>query len=96
MTLLTIAIARLQEEFKAAGKEALFEATKVFLTGDKQRSSYATLALKLGTTETALATTVSRMRQRYGELLKTEIANSVSTPIEVEDEWQRLFAALRL
>jgi len=96
MTLLAETIARLHGEFKAAGKEALFESCKVFLTGERQGPSYAALALKLGTTEAALKTAVSRMRQRYGELLGAEIAKTVSTPEEVEEEFHRLFSALRL
>lgn len=94
MTLLTETIARLQGEFTAAGKEALFEATKVFLTGEKHAPPYAKLALELGTTEAALKTAVSRMRQRYGELLGKEIAKTVSTPDEVKEELYGLFSAL--
>lgn len=94
MTLLNETIARLQEEFAVSGKGALFEEIKIFLTGEKRAASYAELALKLGMTEAALKMAVSRMRQRYGELLRAEIANTVSSQDEVETELRALFAAL--
>jgi len=94
MTLLNQAVARLRDEYDAAGKGALFEATKIFLTGEKQAASYAELAARLGTTEAALKMAVSRMKQRYGELLRAEIENTVSDPAEVEEELRSLFAAL--
>ncbi len=94
ITLLEQAVARLCEEFAAAGKQKQFTEIKVFLTGEKQAGSYAEMAVKLETTEAALKMAVSRMRQRYGELLKAEIANTVSSPEEVEEELRALFAAL--
>ena len=87
-------IARLQGEYVAAGKAALFEELKIFLTGEKRAVAYAELAANLGTTEAALKMTVSRMRHRYGELLRTEIAQTVAGPEEIEDELRALFAAL--
>lgn len=94
MTLLEQVVERLRNEFVAAEKGALFVELKVFLTGDKRACSYAELATELGMTEAALKMAVSRMRQRYGELLRIEIANTVSRPEEVEEEMQALFAAL--
>ena len=93
-TLLNQALARLREEFVAAGKEALFENTKSFLTGEKQAQSYAELAARQETTEAALKMAVSRMRQRYGELLRAEIANTVTRPEEVDEELRALMGAL--
>ena len=87
-------LARLREEFTAAGKGALFEELKMFLTGEKRPISYGELAFKLQTTEPALKMAVSRMRQRYGELLRVEIGNTVASPAEVDDELRALFAAL--
>ncbi len=94
MTLLERVLAHLRSEFLAAGKGATFEELKVFLTGEKRPVSYAQLAAKLQTTEAALKMSVSRMRQRYGELLRAEIANTVTTPEEVEEELRALFAVL--
>ena len=93
-TLLEQVVTRLQAEFVAADKAALFAKLKIFLTGDKHACGYADLAVKLGTTEAALKMAVSRMRQRYGELLRAEIANTVSSAEEVDEELRSLFAAL--
>lgn len=94
ITLLEHAVAKLRDEFVAGGKEALFNELKVFLTGEKRSVSYAELAEKLKTTEAALKMAVTRMRQRYGELLREEISNTVAGPAEVEEELRALFAAL--
>jgi RNA polymerase sigma-70 factor (ECF subfamily) len=92
--LLEQVLGRLQNEFATAGKAALFEELKIFLTGEKRTGSYSELAVKLGTTEAALKMSVSRMRQRYGELLRAEIANTVARPEDVDEELRALFAAL--
>ena len=94
ITLLEQVVAKLREEFMMAGKPALFDELKIFLTGEKRANSYAGLAARLGTTEGALKMTVSRMKKRYGELLRAEIANTVSEPVEIEGELRALFAAL--
>jgi RNA polymerase sigma-70 factor (ECF subfamily) len=95
-TLLEQAVIRLRDEFIAEGKGPLFEQQKVFLTGERQAGGYAELAVKLGSTEAALKMAVSRMRRRYGELLRGEIAHTVAGPEEVEEELRALFAALSL
>ena len=95
MTLLGQTVSRLREEFLAAGRGALFDEIKIFLTGEKAKGRYADLAAKLQTTEAALKMAVSRMKQRYGELLRAEIVNTVSGPEEVEEELRALRAALR-
>ena len=94
MTLLEQGLVALQREFKAAGKGAWFDELKVFLTGEKQNASYADLARKLATTEGALKTAVSRLRQRYAGLLREEVARTVATPEEVEEELRALLGAL--
>lgn len=95
-TLLEQVIIRLREEYVAAGKKAFFDEFKIFLTGETRAVSYAELALNLETTEAALKMAVSRMRHRYGELLRAEIANTVSSPEEIDEELHALFAALSL
>ena len=81
-------------EWKETDKAKLFDELKIFLTGERPQVSYAELAQKLSMSEAALKMTVSRMRRRYGELLRAEIANTVSTSEQVNDELQALFAAL--
>jgi RNA polymerase sigma-70 factor (ECF subfamily) len=85
---------RLETEFGAAGKAGLFENLKGFLTSEKESPPYAELAAAIGTTVPALKMAVSRMRHRYAELLREAIAATVSTPEQVEEELQALFAAL--
>jgi RNA polymerase sigma factor (sigma-70 family) len=94
MSLLEQSLNRLRAEATDAGKADTFERLKGFLTGDKHAVTYAELARQMNTTEAALKMTVSRMRARYGELLREEIANTVTTPNEIEDELRALFAAL--
>jgi RNA polymerase sigma factor (sigma-70 family) len=94
LALLEQVLTRLRAEFVAAGKGAFFEELKIFLTGEKRTVSYTELALKLNSTEAALKMAVSRMRQRYAQLLRAEIAETVTGPESVEEELRALFAAL--
>ena len=94
--LLDQVLSNLREEFATAGKSALFEEVKIFLTGEKRAVSYAELATKLNTTEAALKMAVSRMRHRYGELLRAQIANTVARSEEIDEELRALMAALSL
>jgi DNA-directed RNA polymerase specialized sigma24 family protein len=93
-TLLDRTVARLRDEWVASGKEGQFENLRIFLTGEKRASSYAILADQLKTTTAALKMAVSRMRKRYGELLREEIGNTLSANEEVDEEMRSLFAAL--
>jgi DNA-directed RNA polymerase specialized sigma24 family protein len=94
VTLLEQVMARLQAEHEKAGKLELFNTLKIFLTASRGAGSYSDLAVKLDTTEAALKMAVSRMRRRYGELLREEISRTVSTPQEADEELRALFAAL--
>ena len=94
MTLLEQVINRLREEYLSTRKAALFDALQIFLTGDRHAGRYAEVALRLKTTEAALKMAVSRMRRRYGELLRAEIESTVSTREEADDEMRALLAAL--
>jgi DNA-directed RNA polymerase specialized sigma24 family protein len=93
-TLLDRTVARLREEWLESGKGGEFEKLRIFLTGEKRASSYADLANQLKTTTAALKMSVSRMRKRYGELLREEVANTLSANEEVDEEMRSLFAAL--
>ena len=55
---------------------------------------YAEIATRLGMSEGAVKVAVHRLRQRYREVLRAEIADTVASPAEVEDELRNLFAAL--
>lgn len=94
LALLERVLARLQEEHQAAGRRALFESLKDTLTRDRQGLPYATVASQLGMTEGAVKVAVHRLRLRYRELLRLEIAATVDNPGDVETELRELFAAL--
>ena len=94
LTLLEQVVTRLHDEFHAAGKAELFDELKIFLTGDKHAGRYSEIAAGLGSTEPAVKMAVSRMRRRYGELLRAEIESTVSTRQEADDEMRALLAAL--
>jgi RNA polymerase sigma-70 factor (ECF subfamily) len=87
-------LGRLRDEVDQAGRSAHFAELKVFLTGEQSPVSYAMLAAKLGTNEASLRKEVQRLRYRYGELLREEIARTVASPAEAEDELCHLFTVL--
>jgi DNA-directed RNA polymerase specialized sigma24 family protein len=84
---------KLREESEADGKSQLFEALKPSLTGDEPARSKT--AARLGLSESALKAAVHRLRQRYRELLRAEIAETVSTRTEIDDEMRHLVEVLR-
>ena len=93
--LLDRALAALRTEFEQSGKVALFEKLKVFVWGEKSGVPYAEMAAQLGMTEGAVKVAVHRLRQRYGELLRAEVAQTVSTPAEVNEELRYLVSVIR-
>jgi len=90
MALFRNALARLQEESAAKGKSAQFEQLKEFLSAEPGEGKYAEIASRLGMSSGAVAVAVHRLRQRYGELVREEIAHTVTTPAEVEEEMRYL------
>jgi RNA polymerase sigma-70 factor (ECF subfamily) len=84
---------RLQREMERNGQARQFQALREFIGGGVQ-SSYFTPAAELGMSESAARMAASRLRGRYRELLKEEIAHTVSSADEVEDEIRQLFAAV--
>jgi RNA polymerase sigma-70 factor (ECF subfamily) len=94
LTLLDRVLARVREEFAARGKGELFDRLRLYLVGDRGAPPPQQAAAELGLSVGAFKVAVHRMRQRYGELLREEIAQTVGGPDEVEDEVRALFAAL--
>jgi RNA polymerase sigma-70 factor (ECF subfamily) len=94
ITLLEQVYQRLGEEYRAAGKSALFDTLRVALAGKSDAAPYAELARQLDMSEGAVKVAVHRLRQRYRELLRETIADTVSGPDEVEDELRYLFRTL--
>jgi RNA polymerase sigma-70 factor (ECF subfamily) len=95
LTLLEQALNRLRQEFAGSGKQQLFESLKGTLTGDSSAEPYSQIAEKLSMSEQAVKVAVHRMRQRYKELLRGEIAQTVATDEEIDDELRDLFNAVR-
>jgi RNA polymerase sigma factor (sigma-70 family) len=84
---------RLEREHDTPDKRALFEALKPELQGASE-STYAQIAERLATTEGAIKTAAHRLRRRWKELLRAEVAGTLSDPADVDDEIRGLFAAL--
>lgn len=85
---------RLKSEFEAAGKTQLFEELKGFIIGDHAGATYGDVARRLDMTEGAAKMAASRMRRRYRDLLREEIAQTVNGPDEVDEEIRDLFTTL--
>ena len=92
--LLNHALARLEAESIAAGKSALVSQLLPTLTGGRSAVHFAAIASEMGMTEGAVKMAASRLRKRYGEILREEIARTVADPADVDDEVRALFAAL--
>lgn len=84
----------LRTEQQRADKGAHFEHLVAHLTGDDEATPYAVMALELGTSAGALKVAVHRLRRRYGELLREELAGTLSDPAEIDAEIADLLAAL--
>jgi RNA polymerase sigma factor (sigma-70 family) len=95
LLLLENVLARLREEAIQSDKMKDFERLKVFLTGEPPTATYAQLSAELGTTEGNLKVAVHRLRRRYRELLREEIAQTVGDAEEVDQEIRDLFAAFQ-
>ncbi len=94
MTLLAQVLTLLKAECYADGKGQLFDELEVFLSGENDDNSYSEAGNKLGLSAEALRMSVFRLRKRFRELLRREIANTVDSPAAIEDEIRHLFAAL--
>ncbi len=94
MALLAEVLQRLEREHKEDGRADWFAALHPCLIGDRECQPYAALASQLGVTEGTVKSAVHRLRQRYRQLLREEIANTVAAPAEVDEELRHLFAVL--
>lgn len=92
-TLLARALDRLREECDAAEKGRRFEELKLFLLGEREAGSMAKAAETLGLSLSAAKALVHRLRRRFRELIRAEIAQTVSQPGEIDQEIRDLFAA---
>jgi RNA polymerase sigma factor (sigma-70 family) len=92
-TLLEQALARLRQDYAGQGKERFFEQLKTTLTEDRGSVTYSTLAASLKMSEAAVKMAVHRLRQRYRECIRAEIAQTVATESEIEDELRHVMGA---
>lgn len=89
-TLLQRVLDQLKAELSRDGRASLFDMIKERLLGDVDATPDADLARQIGTTESALQKTVQRLRGRYGEILRREIAHTVASPNDIDDELRDL------
>ena len=94
LTVLEQVFARLKEEYVATGKTQLFERFKNLLAGEDQQSQ-SEIAQEFAMNENAVKQAFHRFRQRYREILRGEVSNTVAVPGDVEDELRYLIAVLR-
>ena len=96
VTLLDQVMQHLENEFADRGKAEEFGQLKGFAVGDHAGTTYVEVAAAMGTTEAAAKMAAHRMRRRYRQLLRDAIAQTVSSPEEVDDEIHNLFSVLNL
>jgi len=94
LTVLDRTMARLEAEAAASKKQTQFDRLKAYLTAGKNAVAYHQAAAELKMTEGAVKVAVHRLRRRYRELLRNEIAQTVATEDQIDEEIRHLFAAL--
>jgi RNA polymerase sigma factor (sigma-70 family) len=93
LSMLERVMERLRDEFVQHGRPENFERMKLFLLGQSE-APYADLAREMNTSEGALKVAIHRLRKRYRELFRQEIADTVADPAKVESELRYLAAVL--
>lgn len=94
-TVLDLVLQRLRADFDVAGQVKRFDALKGFLLDERGSVPFAEAAKELGMQEAAVKSAVHRMRKRFRELFREEIANTVATPAEIDEEIRHLILAMR-
>ena len=93
-TLLDLTLNRLREDYTASGREQLFDELKVYVWGERSSASYSEVAAHLQLSEGAVKVAVHRLRQRFRDLLRAEIANTVADEHEVDEELRHLITVI--
>lgn len=94
LTLLAATFRRLEEEYRANNKHDLYLRLKPYLVGDQARVPYRDVADEFGMTESAIKVAVHRLRKRCGVILRDEIAQTVSSESEIDEELREMFITL--
>jgi hypothetical protein len=95
LTLLDRAMIRLRAETKMVGKEVWFDALCGFLSTEAQVGEYEAISTRFAVSRNAIASAVKRLRTRYREMIRDEVAETLADARSVDEEMQELFAALR-
>ncbi len=95
MTLLERVLAQLTQEQLKDGKQQVFAQLKDYLWGQTRETSYRELAESLGMTEGSVKVTIHRLRQRLRDLLRKEVAHTVATEEEINEELRHLIDAVK-
>jgi RNA polymerase sigma-70 factor (ECF subfamily) len=88
------ALSRLRADYASSDRGALFDLLKDYVWGDKNALTLAEIASRLDLTEEAVKKSVQRLRQRFRDCLRAEVAQTVATPDQIDDELRHLRAAL--
>ena len=94
LTLLETARARLAEEYAVAGKGDLYNHLKSMDSGAGEALPYAEIGRRLGKSESAIKTEASRLKRRYHQLVRAEVAQTVASAVEIDDEVRYLLAVI--
>jgi RNA polymerase sigma-70 factor (ECF subfamily) len=94
LTVLEQARTRSREEYVSRGKGELYDGLKIFEGGEQTSPTYAELGMQLGMTESAVKAAAHRLRQRYHELVREEIAQTVAKPAEIDEEIRYLIGVI--
>ena len=94
LTVLQAVMTRLRSEYQEAGRAEHYERLKTCLTAERGTIDYEVLASELGVRPVSARSSVHRMRVRFRQLFRDEVAGTVADPAEVEDEMKSLFKAL--
>lgn len=90
MVLLERVLERLGRRYAERGRAALFSALQPCLAGSRQEVSHAQIAAGLGMSEASLKVAVHRLRKEFGVLLRAELAQTVGSEAEIDDELRRI------
>jgi len=95
LAVLDQALSKLRDEACATGKSRPFALLNSFLSREADPGEYASVAGQLGVTAGAVGVAVHRLRQRYRELVRETIGNTLADATHIDEEMRHLFAALR-
>ena len=94
LSILENTMERLRQEYARTERADVFDELKVFLSGSSRPVPHAEIAAKCGISVGAVGVAIHRLRRRYGELLRQQVARTVSDPLEIDEEIRYLIAVL--